>query len=225
MLNKLSSIVIFCALSAYSFGQDLTLPVEIKSKAQVKLNTWYQSDTSIIKVTKWQCYLGHFTFYYQNGDSTYVPTYKLISIEDSTNRTQIKLENVQLHGIKRVKFQIGVDSVQFYKGVFEGDLDPGNGMFWAWNSGYINFKLEYEDTLLNEFQYHIGGYASPYNTITWVDLSFSEQQEFTGISFDLDKLLTYLRNNNMPPVMSPGKNAQKIALFLPQCFNLIKEEE
>lgn len=24
----------------------------------------------------------------------------------------------------------------------DGDLDPLNGMYWAWNSGYINMKIE-----------------------------------------------------------------------------------
>ena len=42
----------------------------------------------------------------------------------------------------KVQFQLGIDSVTNVSGVMGGDLDPSKGMYWAWQSGYINFKLE-----------------------------------------------------------------------------------
>ena len=37
---------------------------------------------------------------------------------------------------------LGVDSVLNYNGVHEGALDPINGMYWTWQTGYIHCKLE-----------------------------------------------------------------------------------
>ena len=53
-------------------------------------------------------------------------------------------------------------------GAIGGTLDPINGMYWAWNSGYVNFKIEGTSTLSNArknaFKFHLGGYQHPYNS-------------------------------------------------------------
>ncbi len=69
---------------------------------------------------------------------------------------------------RELNFTAGVDSVINTSGANEGDLDPVKGMYWTWNSGYIMAKLEGRSavckTLHHEFEFHIGGYKSPYNT-------------------------------------------------------------
>ncbi|MBC7651565.1 MAG: hypothetical protein H7101_07440, partial [Deinococcales bacterium] len=44
--------------------------------------------------------------------------------------------------INAIQFLIGVDSIKNVSGVQTGALDPINGMFWTWNSGYVFAKLE-----------------------------------------------------------------------------------
>ena len=39
-------------------------------------------------------------------------------------------------------FRFGTDSLLNVSGALSGDLDPSKGMYWAWNSGYINCKIE-----------------------------------------------------------------------------------
>ena len=67
-----------------------------------------------------------------------------------------------------IQFTLGVDSIANTNGANDGDLDPVNGMYWAWNSGYIMAKLEGHSkvckTLHHAFEFHIGGYLPPYNT-------------------------------------------------------------
>ncbi|MFN4989972.1 MAG: MbnP family protein, partial [Ignavibacteria bacterium] len=36
----------------------------------------------------------------------------------------------------------GLDSIDNVNTSFEGALDPIHGMFWTWNSGYVNCKIE-----------------------------------------------------------------------------------
>lgn len=64
-----------------------------------------------------------------------------------------------------IEFLIGVDSARNSAGVQSGALDPAQGMFWTWNTGYIFFKLEGhspESSASNQIvEYHIGGSREP----------------------------------------------------------------
>ena len=72
---------------------------------------------------------------------------------------------------------IGVDSIHNCSGAQSGALDPVNGMFWTWSTGYIFLKLEgHADASASSghiFEYHIGGYAAPNNCIRRVTLSLT----------------------------------------------------
>ena len=62
----------------------------------------------------------------------------------------------------RISFTIGVDSARNVSGAQTGALDPLNGMFWTWNSGYVMAKLEGKSSVSslvnNKMEYHIGGF-------------------------------------------------------------------
>ncbi|MBK8641862.1 MAG: hypothetical protein IPN15_06430 [Saprospiraceae bacterium] len=68
---------------------------------------------------------------------------------------------------KTMCFNLGIDSMTNTAGVFGGDLDPTTGMYWTWQSGYINIKMEGKSphctTHNHEFQFHLGGYQTPFN--------------------------------------------------------------
>ncbi|GAB4133047.1 MAG: hypothetical protein Fur0041_04920 [Bacteroidia bacterium] len=74
----------------------------------------------------------------------------------------------------KVRFHLGVDSLTNVSGAMGGDLDPVNGMYWTWQSGYINFKMEGVSQKCparnNRFQYHLGGYQFPFNTLQKIEL-------------------------------------------------------
>ncbi len=69
-----------------------------------------------------------------------------------------------------------MDSARNCSGIQSGALDPVNGMFWTWNTGYIFFKLEgraaASHSTGNTIEYHIGGYKAPANCIRHVTLAF-----------------------------------------------------
>lgn len=64
-----------------------------------------------------------------------------------------------------IEFLIGIDDVRNHSGAQTGVLDPVEGMFWTWNTGYIFFKLEGhspESTAAGQIvEYHIGGGRNP----------------------------------------------------------------
>jgi hypothetical protein len=44
--------------------------------------------------------------------------------------------------VDSITFLLGVDSMQHEKGIMDNGLSPVNGMYWAWQSGYIFVKWE-----------------------------------------------------------------------------------
>ena len=86
--------------------------------------------------------------------------------------------NVKSGTFNEFNFTLGIDSIMQSTGAQTGALDVMNGMFWTWNSGYINFKLEgYADSSaadLNRIEHHIGGYRQPFATDKKVVINFKK---------------------------------------------------
>jgi hypothetical protein len=110
----------------------------------------------------------------------------------------------------QLKLNLGIDSVTNVAGAMGGDLDPTKGMYWSWQSGYINFKLEGRSNVCktrnNEFQLHLGGYQHPYNSLasTWLPVSTTSQ---TDIFIDVEQMLKCTDLVAQHHIMSPGKEA------------------
>lgn len=77
-----------------------------------------------------------------------------------------------------ISFLIGVDHQRSTSGAQTGALDPANNMFWDWNTGYVNAKLEgyspQSTAFLNKIVYHIGGHIGKFNGLRSVDLPFND---------------------------------------------------
>lgn len=130
--------------------------------------------------------------------------------------------NVPAMNYDSVYFTIGIDSAVQVKGVMEGALDPSNGMYWTWQSGYIHFKLEGTSAVCSsgdhQFQYHIGGYRYPNNTCRVVSLPYSSGMK---VGIDLQKLLKEILPVSAD-IMSPGTAAAQFATQFQHCFYRIQ---
>jgi hypothetical protein len=77
-----------------------------------------------------------------------------------------------------ISFLIGVDEARNLAGAQTGALDPTNGMFWTWNSGYIFVKLEGnspQSTAKDKsLTFHVGGIVAPNNTVRTTKTTFTE---------------------------------------------------
>ena len=117
-----------------------------------------------------------------------------------------------------IHFLLGTDSLTNVSGVMGGDLDPTKGMYWAWNSGYINFKLEGENNAI-PFEFHLGGYTPPFQTVQKIKLKTNSKNNLT-IELDIVKLLKQLDLTAQKKIMSPGKEAQQLAIMLSTLFSI-----
>ncbi len=133
----------------------------------------------------------------------------------------------------KLQFMIGVDSVRNFSGAQTGALDPLNDMFWTWNNGYVNFKLEgispASTADLNRIEHHIGGYRSPYQTAAVISFPFRVLEIKPGsshtiiINCNLDK---YWKSTHditiaaIPVNTLPGAAAKKSSENIANMFSL-----
>lgn len=123
-----------------------------------------------------------------------------------------------------IQFLIGTDSAANSSGAMAGDLDAMYGMYWAWQSGYINVKIEGSSSVCKTrkslFQYHLGGYLSPNQTIQ--QLAFAATSYHINLAILLDKILLHQTLLNTPEVMSPSAQAVKQMQQFKQSFQLVR---
>lgn len=154
--------------------------------------------------------------------STSTGQYFLIDFNDSLSlKRTLRIDNTL--DFKAICFGIGVDSSKQSQGVHGGDLDPTKGMYWSWQSGYINLKLEGKSNKCparnNHFQFHIGGFQAPYNSIQNVILPIINKEKITLV-LNLNKILDQESISRNYQIMSPNKKAMDFASKLPKLFSI-----
>lgn len=193
------------------------------------LDKLYILNGDSIKINQVKLFISDMSFYL---DDTLVYALKkkhhLFDLsQPSTIRLSEKLASPKMYN--RVKFNIGIDSLTNVSGAIEGDLDPTNGMYWTWQSGYINFKLEGTSSICptrhNKFQWHIGGYLSPFNTLKEVVLKDAKTTNEVNIEIHIGELLQSFDLAQTHQIMSPNARAVEIANRLASIFKLGKNAE
>ncbi len=144
---------------------------------------------------------------------------------DASNSNAIKLNIPAGKNYTTIKFDLGIDSVTNVSGAMGGDLDPTKGMYWTWQSGYINFKLEGKsDQSSNpkkEFQYHLGGYQKPFDALQTVSLKTISKDKVV-IHFDVEQLMRSVDLSKKDHIMSPGDDAVKLSVIAASCFSIVQ---
>lgn len=168
-------------------------------------------------------YISNLRFNLNNG-KTFIDknSFHLIDMEDR-NSLHVSVPDSLNDSIRNISFNLGIDSTTNVSGALGGDLDPTKGMYWTWQNGYINFKLEGKSTLCktrnNEFQFHIGGYMNPFNTFRKIELPINKVGSCT-IVFDLEQLMDKIDLSILNHVMSPQLEAVEISKKIATAFSI-----
>lgn len=137
-----------------------------------------------------------------------------------------------------LEFLVGVDSTLNCSGAQDGALDPLNGMFWTWNSGYIFFKLEGYSSAskadLQRIEHHVGGYRYPNKASRLIKLELPKTLEvkkgsrhIITVNMDLDKYwkgVSDIKIADQALLMTPGGLAIKAADNFQKMFSVISVE-
>ena len=125
-----------------------------------------------------------------------------------------------LGSLKRVCFRFGLDSATQVSGKMDGDLDPALGMYWAWNTGYIQCRLEGNSVSSKgkkgKFEFHLGGYSAPWATDQKVclDLTNPSIKGKQEVFLDLKSLIDQVSLKKTHSVLIPGEQAWQLSHFL-----------
>lgn len=122
-----------------------------------------------------------------------------------------------------IKFDLGIDSLTNVSGAFGGDLDPTNGMYWTWQSGYINFKLEGVTPSCparkNFFQFHLGGYQAPFSMVQSIELVILDKKNII-IQLPIEQLLEKIDLKETYEIMSPNQSSVNMAKLIASLFSI-----
>ena len=196
-------------------------PLEIDQNQQFPLKN---GDTATVTTLKF--YLSNIALF-QAGQRVFLEenSFHLIDATDG-NTLFFTLKNAPAD-FDELRFDLGIDSLTSVSGVFGGDLDPTRGMFWTWQSGYIDFKVEgssrFCPTRKHEFEFHLGGLGR-FDCLQ--KLALKTGQGRAGelkIGFDARLFFEKIDLRTVHSVMSPGEDAVKLSAAAAGCFRVLGE--
>lgn len=136
---------------------------------------------------------------------------------------QIFVDNKQNISFDEIKFDLGIDSATNVSGALGGDLDPTKGMYWTWQSGYINFKLEgtspRSKTRNHEFTFHLGGYQRPNYCLQTLRFK-TNNSSVINLKLDVQNFLNQIDLTKTNHIMSPGNEAVLLSKIVADSFKI-----
>ena len=184
---------------------------------KIDLSDAFKSAEKKASISVFKCYVSRF-FLLKDGRKIWSDENSFFLIDaskkESLERILVIPENA---GFDEIQFCLGIDDKTNETGIGDGDLDPLQGMYWAWQSGYINMKLEGESSG-KPFEYHLGGFEKPYAAFRKISLRTSDTD--INIYIDPCRFLSAAGNGLPDHVMSPGFAASTLSDIAATMFHL-----
>lgn len=197
------------------------IPVFKDSLVHLNMNCGDVDKNEDIMFSKLKFYISNISFF-REGKLVYKDK-QSAHLMDAENKMIITINDFPAPlNFDSMEFGLGIDSATNTKGALDGDLDPTQGMYWTWQSGYINFKLEGKSNKIpsedGEFIYHLGGYANEKNAYKKLRFSLCPNENKIDISIDLKKYMDNMIVASNAKIMSPGNLAVQLSDFISCCF-------
>lgn len=194
--------LIFLGLTTNLFGQQ-PLKLSWGPDTFVLDKTFELNDSILIKLTQLK-------FYIEAKNQLAKPT---IFLFDAADTNLFSLPN------SVATIQLGIDPELQMASEFKGALDPIHGMYWTWNSGYIQLKCVGElisKTTQQEqhFELHLGGVQAPWICI--YPLSGSGHEVVFDVAIWLASI--YENQNAIPTIMQPSATSVNVFNFVKEAF-------
>jgi len=196
-------------------------------------NTPLEYVDSLLHVETLKCYVGHIELLDMNKqiigrDSD---SYRLIDFKNS-NSLNFSI-NSNLSYASYIRLTLGVDSTTNAAGVHCCALDPANGMYWSWQSGYIQFKLEGKEKDGTALNLHLGGFSNNCMSSKTVDIPIrrpptlipilppEKRQQNLRICLDLSSFIEKIHTSKEYSLMSPNDHVTEYIQALCSSFSAI----
>jgi len=176
-----------------------------------------------LKIETLRFYLSNFQLL-KNGKVVFEEKNSFHLLDASDEKSlQLSLQTKDNLDFNTLKFDLGIDSLTNVSGAIGGDLDPTKGMYWTWQSGYINFKLEGTSQLCktrnSEYQFHLGGYQQPNYGLQTLEFAVRNSKA-VNISLDLKAIFDQIDLTKTNHIMSPNQEAVLLSKIVAQAFSI-----
>ncbi len=171
----------------------------------------------IIETQKLELLIGHVQAYHK-GQLVYNHP-QFLHIKE----LPFQFEADKSYAVDSLHFLLGVDSLQHEMGIVGNGLTPINGMYWAWQSGYIFVKWEgyiQNEKAIQPFTFHLGGFQYPFRCDQYYSISLKKSLPLNSIrlSFEpTEKLLQFVLESDFE-IMSPQPAAVQMMKLFSQCL-------
>jgi len=150
-------------------------------------------------------------------------SYSLLNLEDPNSLT-IEMNIPSKLKFDQLKFGLGIDSLTNDNGIGPDDLDPLKGMYWTWNTGYINFKIEGKSSLCKHssktFNLHLGGFLDKQLAYQEQVFNVNDKQNLIKAHLDLKKIFDSINLSIDHTLMSAGPRSVQISKLIASSFSI-----
>jgi len=196
---------------------DLYLQLEYNHQSIAYPGTYTSKQGDSLQISQVKWYLSHPQIGYADGSKqAFAKTYHLYDWTKPASHL-LPLPETQNKPIAYLEFSVGIDSIPNTQGALADELDVQNGMYWAWQSGYINVKIEGTCTQCpthqHEFGYHLGGYKKGQNALRTIRLPYTGKRN-PILHLDLGPFFDAISVRTKPNVQIPGQAAMQLTDLL-----------
>ena len=223
--SALALIMLFS--NANSHAQSLSIDFHAIGKNSILPNNPISlqiNEQDSVKITEFRFYISKISFWKSNKQIWMEEeSFHLIDLlDDSTHKINLEIPDEMV--FDKLEFYLGIDSLANVSGAMGGDLDPTRGMYWTWQNGYINAKIEGTSNVCksrkNEFQFHLGGYMAPFQCVQKIEM-IVDRNEHIQIGIHVEKMIEAFDLSKQTKIMSPSLNAVEVSKQLAKCFYLM----
>lgn len=175
-----------------------------------------------VRVDVCRFYLSGFEF--RSRDGKILRTSDLIMLCDLMDEKSLSAELPSVPASAEIlRIRTGIDSITHTKGIQRGKLDPVHGMYWTWQTGFIQFKIEGYCSAAKSpdksFMLHLGGFLPPNVCSNTMDIKIQDRNNIR-LNVNIERFLKGLSFGEYSEIMSPGGMSTKLCRLLPFIFEL-----
>ncbi len=139
-------------------------------------NQWYVNENGdSFTVSQFNYYISNVVLSGPSASYTESNSYHLIKASDAASQS-FDMTEIPAASYDSISFLIGVDELHNTSGAQTGALDPVNGMFWDWNTGYIMLKIEGHSPSApgGNIGFHCGGFTGKNSAVKTVKMALPQ---------------------------------------------------
>lgn len=109
-----------------------------------------------VNFSEFKYYLSRIQLKTASGNWVELKNYNLVNMDVPLKHALI-FNSIPANTYTKIKFIVGVDSLENFDGLQTGDLDPTYGMYWNWATGYVFFRVKGRYNGNNSLSLDLGG--------------------------------------------------------------------